>query len=91
MSDKSKINNALDYANKYGGIDGDHHKMWVIDQMVRALTGCPMVTKTAKDFQGITYEFQAQGESVEYMRWVNEHCQGEYGAQTYGWDRGIAP
>lgn len=30
---------ALDLAERYGGIDGDHHKMWVIDQMVRALTG----------------------------------------------------
>jgi hypothetical protein len=26
-----------------GGVDdGDHHKMWIIDQMVRALTGCPV-------------------------------------------------
>jgi hypothetical protein len=23
-------------ATRYGGIDGDHHKQWVIDQMVRA-------------------------------------------------------
>jgi hypothetical protein len=30
---------ALDIANRYGGIDGHHHKAWVIDQMVRALTG----------------------------------------------------
>lgn len=30
---------ALDIALQYGGIDGGHHKMWVIDQMVRALTG----------------------------------------------------
>ena len=34
-----KIIAALDIANSYGGIDGCHHKMWVIDQMVRALTG----------------------------------------------------
>ena len=33
------IEKALDVANNYGGIDGDHHKTWVIDQMVRALTG----------------------------------------------------
>ncbi len=33
------ITAALDVARKYGGIDGDHHKMWVIDQMVRVLTG----------------------------------------------------
>lgn len=30
---------ALEIALRYGGIDGAHHKAWVIDQMVRALTG----------------------------------------------------
>lgn len=30
---------ALDVARNFGGTDGDHHKAWVIDQMVRALTG----------------------------------------------------
>lgn len=30
---------ALDVAIRYGGIDGAHHKTWVIDQVVRALTG----------------------------------------------------
>jgi hypothetical protein len=34
-----RITAALEVAADYGGIDGDHHKMWVIDQMVRALTG----------------------------------------------------
>ena len=29
---------ALSYAQNYGTIDGGHHKMWVIDQMVRAIT-----------------------------------------------------
>ena len=33
------IEQALKIAAQYGGIDGDHHKAWVIDQMVRALTG----------------------------------------------------
>ena len=28
---------ALTIARKYGGIDGDHHKNWVIDQMVRSI------------------------------------------------------
>ncbi len=27
------------YIAKWGSIDGAHHKMWVIDQMVRALAG----------------------------------------------------
>lgn len=29
---------ALLIAQRYGGIDGAHHKQWVIDQMVRSLT-----------------------------------------------------
>lgn len=30
---------ALQIAFMYGSYDGGHHKMWVIDQMVRALAG----------------------------------------------------
>lgn len=36
---EERIQNALHYAWSYGQIDGGHHKMWVIDQMVRALLG----------------------------------------------------
>jgi hypothetical protein len=25
--------------HRFGGIDGDHHKQWVLDQVVRVLTG----------------------------------------------------
>lgn len=32
-----RISQALSIAWRYGQIDGSHHKMWVIDQMVRAL------------------------------------------------------
>lgn len=39
MSDQEKIQNAIEMAVKYGGIDGAHHKDWVIDQMVRILAG----------------------------------------------------
>ena len=38
MNDK-RIESALDLAWQYGQIGGDHHKTWVIDQMVRALCG----------------------------------------------------
>jgi hypothetical protein len=34
-----KIDKALKVALRFGGIDGAHHKTWVIDQMVRILTG----------------------------------------------------
>ena len=42
VSDRLKeqdVEKAIAIAYQYGGIDGDHHKAWVIDQMVRALTG----------------------------------------------------
>lgn len=35
---KERINKALEIALRYGGIDGAHHKTWVIDQMARVLT-----------------------------------------------------
>ena len=82
---------ALTYVSTYGGIDGGHHKMWVIDQMVRALTGCPMVKKKATDCNGKEYEYETQGESRAYKKLVKEACAGEDGPDTYEWDKGIAP
>ena len=76
-----RIAKALKYAEN-GVYDGAHHKDWVIDQMVRALTGCPMVTKSAIDAYGKPYTFEAQGESEEYLRFTHE---------IGGWDEGIAP
>lgn len=72
---QKRINNALDLAVEYGGIDGDHHKAWVIDQMIRELTGCP----------------DALGESEEYREFVRKARDGEDGPETYDWDTGIAP
>ena len=77
-----EIEKALDFAIRYGGIDGGHHKTWVIDQMVRALTGCPMVA---------SFTYWYQGESEEYKRLVAKACAGEDGPDTYEWDTGIAP
>ena len=34
-----RIDKALSIAWRYAQIDGGHHKMWVIDQMVRVLCG----------------------------------------------------
>jgi len=39
MDDKQKIKSALGLAIRYGQIDVAHHKLWVIDQMVRVLAG----------------------------------------------------
>lgn len=34
---QERIDAALDLIINYGGIDGAHHKQWVLDQVVRAL------------------------------------------------------
>ena len=81
---------ALKFALQYGTIDGGHHKMWVIDQMVRALTSCPMEKRT-REFRGKPYEYETQGESEEYKQFIAEHNKGEDGPNTYEWDIGIAP
>ncbi len=39
MHPKNRIFNALEVAMTYGQSDGEHHKAWVIDQMVRMLCG----------------------------------------------------
>lgn len=39
MKNEKRIAMAIDLAVQYGQYDGDHHKAWVIDQMVRALAG----------------------------------------------------
>lgn len=36
---ENRIKTALDLAWQYGQIDGSHHRVWVIDQMVRTLCG----------------------------------------------------
>lgn len=37
MTNKNRISEAVSLAIQFGGIDGAHHKMWVIDQMLRLL------------------------------------------------------
>lgn len=37
MNNEEKISTAMEVIERYGGIDGAHHKAWVIDQVARAL------------------------------------------------------
>lgn len=36
--EQKQIKQALEIVGKFGGIDGEHHKQWVLDQVVRALS-----------------------------------------------------
>lgn len=83
---EDRIKKALDLASND---DGAHHKQWCIDQMVRALTGCPVVERTSHDG---SYTYETQGESEEYLAWLRAY-EGDPDdeAQYYPWDEGIAP
>ena len=39
MTDNQKIEDAIGLIVQYGGVDGAHHKAWVIDQVLRILAG----------------------------------------------------
>lgn len=87
-----RIEAALDVLYMSGGVEGDHHKAWVIDQVVRHLTGCHMEPGfTGLDARGNPYSFEALGTSDEYEAWVTKYQDGEDGPLTYMWDNGIAP
>lgn len=99
MTAEDRITRALSYVDN---TDGAHHKQWTIDQMLRALLGCPMVEKPFRSNLGksdprtdadgyLHYTATVQGESPEYLAWVAAYCDGEDGPGTYEWDEGIAP
>ena len=77
---EERITAALLVASQWSQIDGAHHKAHAIDQMVRALHGCPIDPKT-----------EAYGENDAYRRFVAAYQAGEDGPETYEWDVGIAP
>ncbi len=85
---EDRIRKALDIAT-WGTVDGGHHKMWVIDQMVRALTGCPMEKHAGTDVRGEKYEYEAQGESEEYVSFLESQMDED--EDVIHWDSGIAP
>jgi hypothetical protein len=68
---------ALDIAFGYGMIDGEHHKMWVIDQMVRALLGEEYAEWVREHNEG--------------AEWIREQNEGADGPDTFVWDEGIPP
>lgn len=76
-----RISRALKVAEICGQVEGDHHKAWVIDQMVRALCGC------VKDDDDYNDSYKS---NKEYMDWIENYCYVD-GEQEYEWDTGIAP
>jgi hypothetical protein len=74
---------AMAFVERYGSIDGSHHKQWVLDQVVRALLNCPRVKHVDdEDEDHPGYAWFELGESEDYDTWCQEH---------EAWDFGLAP
>ena len=73
------INHALAVAFKYSQIDGDHHKTWSIDQMVRCLCN-PTYDPDDRDDDN-------NGSSDKYTDFIEEYKDGD----NYNWDEGCPP
>ena len=60
---EKRIEEALRIAWQYGQIDGSHHKMWVIDQMVRALC------KNEEEYKNWVVAYETPTYNEEYYEW----------------------
>ncbi len=82
---RQQIEDAVGIILRFGGIDGEHHKTWVLDQAVRALTGCAGVLRNENN---VPDHFEPND---AYRALIVETCAGEDGPDTYDWDEGIPP
>ncbi len=88
----SKEDWVMYYVERYGGIDGDHHKTWLLDQIARILKGAEIQIKVARWSNGHTEDrINIINPTEEYHMWVEEMKSGEDGPDTYDYDVGIAP
>ena len=80
---------AMEFIERYGQIDGSHHKSWVLDQVARILKGTPVMLSVAKWDDGKEeYRYSVQSPpSREYIEWVAIIL----GDGEYDYDGGIAP
>lgn len=62
---------ALEYIKEYGGCDGDHHKLWVLDQVARILHGTIVLVTEAYWSDGSReIRFKTGKPSTSYLEWV---------------------
>lgn len=58
-----RITKALEFVWNYGQIDGDHHKTWVIDQIVRILCG------SNEEYKKWVDKYEEPLEDGDYYSW----------------------
>lgn len=70
----------LYFISQYGQIDGNHHKLWLLDQLARIIHGTKPVIHLAKWANGESeYRVQLDAPSQQYEDWVLQmKGDGEY-------------
>lgn len=69
---------AMLFITKYGQIDGEHHKSWVLDQVARILKGTPVIVRLASWANGEKeYRFWLDNPNDDYVNWVIK-MKGDY-------------
>ena len=86
-----RIRRALVLAMRLRSIDASQHKAYVIDQMVRALTGYYEVHTISFDARGRPYECDATQDTEDYRQFVAAARHGDDGPDSREWDIGVAP
>lgn len=82
----------LYFIGRYGSIDGDHHKDWVLDQVARLANGTqPLIRLATWDNGHKEYRVRLAEPPTRYKTWVAELMDGEDGPNSYSYEIGIAP
>jgi methyltransferase-like protein len=72
---------------RYGGIDGSHHKDWVLDQCMQICNGTEVMIEEARWGNGQTeYRVSLKEPSEKYKERIQAVC-----GDDYEWNCGIAP
>ena len=90
---RRRIAAALETADMYGNIDSGHHRKWAIDQMVRALCGCPRYPGEVDAETGVERVVHVGFQTnEEYAAFVAEYERNSLDPlDPYEWDLGIIP
>jgi len=75
---------ALQYLAWYGQIDGNHHKLWVLDQVARILNGTPVIVTKASWSDGFfEYRYNLDQPSEAYLQWRQDIAWRQYIAMRF--------
>lgn len=81
---------SLEFITLYGQIEGEHHKLWVLDQVASILHGTPVIVKKATwqrgALQQVEYRFSTGEPTEKYLQWVASIRE-----DGYSYEEGVAP